>query len=56
MGKGEAQKAKKYIWEKREGFVDKRNGSLDGASEDCTNCKVLRKGEILYKGEAVGED
>lgn len=32
----------------------KRNGSVDGASEDCANYKVFCKGRMLYQGE-VGE-
>lgn len=39
--------------EKRNRHACKRNGSVDGASEGCTDSKVPCKDKILYKGEKV---
>lgn len=52
----EGQRRQKIsVGEKRNGYVCKRNGSVDGASEGATNCKVLCKGKVLYEGERVRE-
>lgn len=37
----ESKKKKKSVGEERNGYVCKRNGSIDGASEGYTNCKVF---------------
>lgn len=39
---GQRQKEKKKsVGEERNGYMCKRNGSIDGASEGYTNCKVF---------------
>lgn len=51
LGEKGWRKQKISVGEKRNGYyVCRRNASVDGASENSTNCKVLCKGNILYKG------
>lgn len=56
LGEEGWRKQKISVGEKRNGYVCRRNGSADDASESCASCKVLCKSNVLYKEEGVGEN